>query len=205
MTRNGNGSFPGHLNASPNAIRTSQSLRLMRRDVLLSGFGAILAYGIGGGSSEAAGVTTDPNIAQFMDISCRMTDRQHLDPQVGAALYNGIIHSVPERKAQLSKLYNIMKSNNPGTSAELAKAAEQADPGFKDVIHDIMIGWYRGVADGKVVVYRTALMFDVTKDAIYPKTYAAGGPFYWTTQPPEVERPTGQPALSASPFVVEPT
>jgi len=55
------------------------------------------------------------------------------------------------------------------------------------------------------VVYRTALMFDVTKDAIYPKTYAAGGPFYWTTQPPEVERPMGQPALSASPFVVEPT
>lgn len=177
----------------------------MRRDVLLSGLGAMLASGLTSGSVHAESATGDPDLVRFMEISSCLTDRSYLDAQVGTALYRGIIQANPERTSQLSKLHSMMKAGSLTTSADLAKAAEQADPALKDVIHDIMVGWYRGVADGKVVVYRTALMFDVTKDAIYPKTYAAGGPFYWTTQPPEVERPTGQPALSASPFVVEPT
>lgn len=177
----------------------------MRRDVLLSGLGAMLASGLSSGTVHAESTSGDQDLTRFMEISSCLTDRSHLDPQIGAALYRGIVQATPERISELSKLHNIMKAGNLTASADLAKAAEQADPALKDAIHDIMVGWYRGVANGKVVVYRTALMFDVTKDAIYPKTYAAGGPFYWTTQPPEVERPTGQPALSASPFVVEPT
>lgn len=98
-----------------------------------------------------------------------------------------------------------MASGSFVSARALASAAEHSDPVFKDVIHEIMTGWYRGVADQKVVVYRSALMFDITKDAVYPKTYAAGGPFYWTQTPPEVAVPTGEPALSPSRFVVEPT
>lgn len=181
-------------------------MRLLRRDVLLTGIGVVLASGLPGSSSSRAQTATDDDeIKRFMAVSRCLTDRNQLDPGIGSALYNGIIQSDQERKTQLSTLHDIMADGHLAGSSDLARAAEKADPKLKDVIHDIMIGWYRGVANGKVVVYRSALMFDITKDAIYPKTYAAGGPFYWTTQPPDVVRPTGQPALSSSPFIVEPT
>ena len=195
--------------ASPNALRLNQSVRLMRRDVLLSGIGALAAWG--GASVLPAMADTpsaqaeDPGLARFMDVSHCLTDRTELDPAVGAALYAGMVQAKPEREAQIASLHELKAAKRLVTAAELAKAAEKTDTALKDTIHDIMIGWYRGVAGGKVVVYRSALMFDITKDAIYPKTYAAGGPFYWTTKPPEVARPTGLPALSPSPFVVEPT
>ena len=187
-------------------------MRLMRRDVLLSGIGALAAWG--GASAEPAleGNTplapppaVDPGVALFMDVSHCLTDRTELDQAVGAALYAGMVQATPERRAQIATLYELKAKHRLVTAAELAKAAEKADKSLKNAIHDVMIGWYRGVAGGKVVVYRTALMFDITKDAIYPKTYAAGGPFYWTSKPPEVARPTSLPALSPSPFVVEPT
>lgn len=210
MTQERRSPMAGSWRASPNAIKLNQSMRLMRRDVLLSGIGALAAWG---GASAAPVLDTvpppvpavDPGLAQFMDVSHCLTDRTELDSAVGAALYAGMVQAKPERTAQIATLYDLKAKYRLITAAELAKAAEKADKALKDTIHDIMIGWYRGVAGGKVVVYRTALMFDITKDAIYPKTYAAGGPFYWTTKPPEVARPTGLPALSPSPFVVEPT
>ncbi|WP_367159742.1 sorbitol dehydrogenase family protein [Kozakia baliensis] len=189
--------------SSPNAMRMNRLMRMTRRDALLMGMGTIAAYGIAGAAS--AGSAADPGIEQFMEVSRCLTDRSQLDPRIGAALYAGFIHATQERKAQISKLYDLLKNDRSATASEFAKAAEQTDSSLKDAIHDIMTGWYRGVADGKVVVYRSALMFDITKDAIFPKTYAAGGPFYWTTKPPEVARPTGLPALSPSSFVVEPT
>lgn len=182
-------------------------MRLMRRDVLLSGIGALAAWS-GAGATPVQGTPAaapDPGLERFMDVSHCLTDRTELDSAIGAALYAGIVQGASQRKAQIATLYDLKAKHRLITAAELAKAAEKADRSLKDAIHDIMIGWYRGVAGGKVVVYRSALMFDITKDAIYPKTYAAGGPFYWTTKPPEVARPTGLPALSPSPFVVEPT
>lgn len=181
----------------------------MRRDVLLSGIGALAAWGGAGGVPAMAetppAVVEDPGLARFMDVSHCLTDRTELDPAVGAALYANMAQATPERVAQIARLHELKAAKRLVTAAELAKEAEKADKSLKNAIHDIMIGWYRGVAGGKVVVYRSALMFDITKDAIYPKTYAAGGPFYWTSKPPEVARPTGLPALSPSPFVVEPT
>lgn len=207
MTQDRRCSFTGSWRVSPNAIKLNQSMRLMRRDVLLSGIGALAAWS-GAGATPVQGTPAaapDPGLERFMDVSHCLTDRTELDSAIGAALYAGIVRGASQRKAQIATLYDLKAKHRLITAAELAKAAEKADRSLKDAIHDIMIGWYRGVAGGKVVVYRSALMFDITKDAIYPKTYAAGGPFYWTTKPPEVARPTGLPALSPSPFVVEPT
>ena len=153
----------------------------------------------------AATPQDDAGVAQFMALSQRLTDRDALDPRIGHALYAGIVQGAPQRHDQIQKLHDLMAGGTFGSAHDLARAAEQADPAFKDLVHAIMTGWYRGVANQKVVVYRSALMFDITKDAIYPKTYAAGGPFYWTQTPPEVAKPTGEPALSPSKFVVEPT
>lgn len=198
-------------NVSPNAMRMARLLRMSRRDVLLTGMGAAVTYGVASGVAGAADAPSapaqgaDPVAAQFMAVSRLLTDRPTLDLRIGNALYAGIVQSDAGRQAQISKLHDLMSTQQFPSATAFAAAAEKADPALKDVIHDILTGWYRGVADGKVVVYRSALMFDITKDAVYPKTYATGGPFYWTTQPPEVDRPTGHPALSPSKFVVEPT
>lgn len=198
-------------NVSPNAMRMARLLRMSRRDVLMTGMGAAVTYGVTHGIAGAAETQaapapgTDPVATQFMAVSRLLTDRPALDLRIGNALYAGIVQSNADRQAQISTLHDLMSKEQFSSATAFAAAAEKADPALKDVIHDILTGWYRGVADGKVVVYRSALMFDITKDAVYPKTYATGGPFYWTTQPPEVDRPTGHPALSPSKFVVEPT
>ncbi|WP_061491858.1 sorbitol dehydrogenase family protein [Acetobacter malorum] len=198
-------------NVSPNAMRMARLMRMSRRDMLMTSMGAAVAYGVASGAAGAEETQpspapgADPVATQFMAVSRLLTDRPTLDLCIGNAIYAGIVHSSADRQAQISKLHDLMGSGQFTDATAFAAAAEKADPALKDVIHDILTGWYRGVADGKVVVYRSALMFDITKDAIYPKTYAAGGPFYWTTQPPEVDRPTGHPALSPSKFVVEPT
>ncbi|MCE2564503.1 sorbitol dehydrogenase family protein [Komagataeibacter sp. FNDCF1] len=202
--------FPASIHLStPNTARLNRMLRMSRRDVLLGAMGAT-AVTVGAGRGLAAdpapaGTGGDAEVALFMALSQRLTDRDTLDARIGQALYAGIVHAVPERREHIRKLHDIMTGGTFGTASELAAAAEHADPVFKDVVHDIMTGWYRGLADHKVVVYRSALMFDITKDAIYPKTYAAGGPFYWTQTPPEVAVPTGKAALSPSKFIIEPT
>ncbi|CEF42581.1 sorbitol dehydrogenase small subunit [Acetobacter senegalensis] len=192
--------------SSPNSMRINRMLRMSRRDVLLAGMGAAVASVTAQAAEPQPAVSSDvTEAAQFLTLSLRLTDRETLSPAIGSALYARIVQAVPERKAQISQLYTLMRQSHFESAQELAIAAEKAAPAFKDVIHDIMTGWYRGVADQKVVVYRSALMFDITKDAVYPKTYATGGPFYWTSKPPEVPLPTGAPGLSPSKFVVEPT
>lgn len=191
--------------SSPNAMRLNRLMRMSRRDTLMTGMAGMGVMAAGSVVAAEPLTGTDPELERFMKLSSRLTDRPSLDPRIGKALYERILQSGPERKAQLSKLTDLLDGGTYENASAFAKAVEQADPALKDVIHDLMTGWYRGVANGKVVVYRSALMFDVTKDAIYPKTYAAGGPFYWTTQPPEVDKPTGAPALSPSKFDVEPT
>ncbi|MBV1829216.1 sorbitol dehydrogenase [Komagataeibacter sp. AV436] len=197
--------FPTSIHRStPNAIRLNRALRMSRRDALLGAFGAAVVV-TGSRQGLAATAEQDTVVPLFMALSQRLTDRDTLDPRIGTALCAGIIHAVPERRDQIQKLHDFMTGGNFTSAHALAAAAEHQDPVFKAVIQDILTGWYRGLADHKVVVYRSALMFDITKDAIYPKTYATGGPFYWTQTPPEVAVPTGEPALSPSKLVIEPT
>lgn len=198
---------------SPNRMRLSRLLRMSRRDVLLGGMGTIAAGGLVSARASEPDARAqaqllsinDPLVKQFQDLSRRLTDRDTLNEWIGAALCTNIVQSGDKRKEQIQALHALLEGGQFASASDFARAAEKQDPAFKDLIHDIMAGWYRGVANGKVVVYRSALMFDITKDAVYPKTYAAGGPFYWTSKPPEVDPPKGRPALSSSKFVVEPT
>ncbi|PHY92615.1 sorbitol dehydrogenase [Acetobacter pomorum] len=191
---------------SPNAMRLNKLLRMSRRDALLGGIGLSVAGTTGIALADTAPATTNnEDISRFMQVSLRLTDRETLNPQIGAALYANIVHTNADRQEKLNALHALLEREKFTTASTFAHAAEKSDPKLKDVIHEILTGWYRGIADGKVVVYRSALMFDITKDAVYPKTYATGGPFYWTSKPPEVARPKGHPALSASALVIEPT
>ncbi|MEW9297086.1 sorbitol dehydrogenase family protein [Acetobacter oryzifermentans] len=192
--------------SSPNAMRLNKLLRMSRRDVLLGGIGLSVAGTTGAALANTAPTTPNTeDLSRFMQISQRLTDRDTLNPQIGAALYANIVHANADRQDKLNTLHTLLEREKFTTASAFAHAAEKSDPKLKDVIHEILTGWYRGIADGKVVIYRSALMFDITKDAVYPKTYATGGPFYWTSKPPEVARPKGHPALSASALVIEPT
>ncbi len=192
--------------ASPNAMRLNKLLRMSRRDVLLGGIGLSVAGTTGAALADTASTTANnEDLSRFMQVSQRLTDRDALNPQIGAALYANIVHANADRQDKLNALHTLLEREKFTTASAFAHAAEKSNPNLKDVIHEILTGWYRGIADGKVVVYRSALMFDITKDAVYPKTYATGGPFYWTSKPPEVARPKGHPALSASALVIEPT
>lgn len=206
MRQDRNGLPPAEWCATPNAMRLNRLMRMSRRDALMGGLGLSVSGLFASAHAQSAQNTEQSGeVGQFMAVSQRLTDRATLDSRIGTALYAGIVHANPDRQAKIQALHTLLEAKKPATAAAFAHAAEQADPTLKDVIHDILAGWYRGVADGKVVVYRSALMFDITKDAVYPKTYATGGPFYWVSKPPEVARPTGHPALSPSPFVIEPT
>lgn len=202
---------PSLWNVSPNRMRISRLLRMSRRDTLLTGMGAALTAGLSTASAQdkpaapASDTQDTQRVRQFMELSSRLTDRPELDTRIGTALYAGIISSNADRARQIADLADLLHSGSFASAADFARAAEKQNAASRDVIHDILTGWYRGIANKKVVVYRSALMFDLTKDAVYPKTYAAGGPFYWTTKPPEVERPLGHPALTPEKFIPEPT
>ncbi|MBV1837202.1 sorbitol dehydrogenase family protein [Acetobacter estunensis] len=194
--------------ASPNAIRLRSALRLSRRNTLMGvAAGAALGGSAWADAPVAGVVPAAPLMApdHFMALSRRLTDRPTLDARIGAALLDELLKVDAKRPQQLRKLHALMEKTRPKSGSAFAREAEKADPAFRDVIREILAGWYRGVANGRVVVYRSALMFDITKDAIFPKTYAAGGPFYWTSKPPEVAPPTGTPALPPIKLVIEPT
>ncbi|MFT8718336.1 sorbitol dehydrogenase family protein [Acetobacter sp.] len=207
MTMDRTGQFFFGRCASPNAIRLRSVLRLSRRDTLMGVAAGLALTGSAWADTPATkgSGSLSPSVDQFMALSAKLTERSSLDPLIGAALLDQLVQTDANRPPQMTALHELMVREQPKTAEDFARAAEKADPAFKDLIHDILAGWYRGVANGRVVVYRSALMFDITKDAVYPKTYAAGGPFYWTTQPPDVPRPTGHPALSPSKLVIEPT
>lgn len=206
MQQDRKGLPPAEWCSTPNAMRLNRLMRMSRRDALLGGLGLSVSGVVTAAQAQTAqNAEQSGDIGRFMAVSLRLTDRTALDSRIGTALYAGIVHANPDRQAKIQVLATLLDTQKPATAAEFAHAAEHEDPSLKEVIHDILAGWYRGVANGKVVVYRSALMFDITKDAVYPKTYATGGPFYWVSKPPEVERPTGHPALSPSPFVIEPT
>lgn len=121
-------------------------LRMSRRDVLLAGMGAAVASVTAQAAEPQPAVSSGvTEAAQFLTLSLRLTDRETLSPAIGSALYARIVQAVPERKAQISQLYTLMRQSHFESAQELAIAAEKADPAFKDVIHDIMTGWYRGI------------------------------------------------------------
>ncbi|OUJ13802.1 sorbitol dehydrogenase [Acetobacter sp. DsW_063] len=142
-------------------------------------------------------------LQRFMTVSLRLTDRDTLHPLMGRALYDTLLDANIARRREIGQLYDLLKAGHFASASEFAHAAEQSNPVLKDTIHDLMHGWYRGVVGQTVVVYRAAIMFALTQDAVFSKTYATAKPFYWTERPPVVGQPQGQPALSPSEYVAE--
>ncbi|MFW7269286.1 sugar dehydrogenase complex small subunit [Gluconacetobacter sp. Hr-1-5] len=178
--------------------------QLRRRALLAAGASLLAAASLPlPARSSTLSTTTPEELQRFMTVSLRLTDRDTLQPLMGRALFDTLLEVNATRRREIGQLYDLLQAGHFASASEFAHAAEQSDPAFKETIHDLMHGWYRGVVGQTVVVYRAAIMFALTQDAVFPKTYATAKPFYWTERPPVVGQPQGQPALSPSQYVAE--
>ncbi|GLH28890.1 hypothetical protein WSS15_15400 [Acetobacter pasteurianus] len=85
--------------ASPNAMRLNKLLRMSRRDVLLGGIGLSVASTTGAALAADTSPATPNNedLSGFMQVSQRLTDRDTLNPQIGAALYANIVAEISQK------------------------------------------------------------------------------------------------------------
>ncbi|WP_249023679.1 sorbitol dehydrogenase family protein [Acetobacter ascendens] len=97
--------------ASPNAMRLNKLLRMSRRDVLLGGLGLSVA-GTTGAALAADTIPATANtedLSRFMLVSQRLTDRDALNSQIGAALYANIVQANADRKDQINALHTLLR------------------------------------------------------------------------------------------------
>ncbi|MFT8736443.1 MAG: sorbitol dehydrogenase family protein [Zymomonas mobilis] len=166
-----------------------------RRHILATGLSAVAISVTADISSDASSPTAGADSLDFMKISLCLTDRKTLDPVLGKALFCRLIGKTPKRQAKFGQLSSIFNSQPWENANHFVTTAVKQNPDLPPLIRDILHGWYRGIVDEKVVVYRSAMMFSLTRNILYPKTYANGDLFYWTSRPPEVPLPKGQPVM----------
>jgi hypothetical protein len=90
----------------------------------------------------------------------------------------------PQMFTQLSGLAKLaIHATDP---ASLISASGEAKPTALAII----AAWYTGTvgigAQAVTLAYRDALMQRPVADALWPPTYAAGGPGWWTATPPDI-------------------
>ncbi|GEB89076.1 hypothetical protein ZMO02_07130 [Zymomonas mobilis subsp. pomaceae] len=117
---------------------------------------------------------------------------------MGQALLKNLIESDEKRLSQIVQMHKILKSKNWESARDFTRAVVQENSQLANVIRDILHGWYRGIVNNKVIVYQSAMMFTLTKNVLYPKTYANGEVFYWASKPPTILPTQTQPVMAPS-------
>jgi hypothetical protein len=120
----------------------------------------------------------------FMHLSQVLTGKMDLDPVTAARMADAFGKLYPKMSAQFAGLAKLAAhATNP---ASLIEASGEAKPTALAII----ASWYTGtVGSGTQAVtlaYRDALMQRPVADALWPPTYARGGPGWWTATPPDV-------------------
>lgn len=142
--------------------------------------------------SAAAPIEPEPDPA-FLALSRALTGKQDLDPLTAARLSDAFRRTAPDIHNRFADLARLTKSGPVSLLAldnHHLRAAALA----------IVAAWYTGSL-GKgprtvTVAYRDALMQRTVADAMYPPTYALGGPGWWTEAPPPVDRQRSHGARS---------
>ncbi|MFT8973670.1 sorbitol dehydrogenase family protein [Zymomonas mobilis] len=167
-----------------------------RRHILTTGLSVVaLSVTADIASNASSSPLSSADVLHFMKLSLCLTDRKTLDPVLGKALFSKLTDNNLKRRTQLDQLLALFNRQTWDNANHFVKEAVKENPDAPPLIRDILHGWYRGIVDNKVVVYRSAMMFSLTRNILYPKTYANGDLFYWTTRPPEVPLPKAQPAM----------
>ena len=138
------------------------------------------------GGAEGASLTQPRADPVFLRLSQALTGHADLDPLTAARLSAAFTQVAPEHLARFKPLADLAR---PGqTPNDLLASAQGAGLGLTALI--IVAAWYTGTAGSGpkaiTVAYRDALMQRPVADALFPPTYAIGGPAWWTAETPDV-------------------
>lgn len=174
----------------PDLLQTKVATAASRRSVLL-GIAVALCAGActGHGPHGSAADSEPPPAPQFLKLSQDLTGHADLDPLTAARLAEAFAIVAPAVHGQFAAL-SLLKGANPG-----ALLAAAQGKGLDSAVLAIVAAWYTGSLGKephvRTVAYREALMQRTVADALFPPTYALGGPGWWTAPPPPVQAGQG--------------
>lgn len=156
-----------------------------RRTFLLGTGSAVILMACGkavpAGTQRSLLLHGDP---EFMHLSQVLTGKMDLDPVTAARMADAFGRLYPQMSAQFAELAKLaVHATGPAALVEMAGAA-------RPTALAVIAAWYTGtVGSGTQAVtlaYRDALMQGPVDDALWPPTYARGGPGWWTATPPDL-------------------
>lgn len=174
------------MNAShPDWLDCPVSTPTSRRSVLLGISVALFAAACSEQQSTVPRDIGDPvPDPGFLKLSKALTGKDDLNEVTAARLSAAFRRLAPEVHGSFASLARLHEDD---PSALLAAAETH---GLKAAALAIVAAWYTGslgkAPRSATVAYRDALMQRPVADAMYPPTYAAGGPGWWTAAPPAV-------------------
>lgn len=174
----------------PDLLQTKVATAASRRSVLL-GIAAALCAGACTGCHPptSEGTIEPPPAPQFLKLSQSLTGHSDLDPLTAARLVDAFERLAPTVHDQFAAL-SLLSGDSP---AALLAAAQTK--GLDGAVLAIVAAWYTGSLGKEphsgTVAYRDALMQRPVADALFPPTYAMGGPGWWTAPPPPVQSAQG--------------
>ena len=167
-------------------IYQEPKIDLRSRRTFLLGTGSAVLW-MACGKLVAAGPTSsllphdDP---AFLRLSQALTGKMDLDPITAARMADAFGKLYPQMAAQLAGLAKLaVHATDPASLIGMSGAA-------KPTALAIIAAWYTGTVgrgtQAVTLAYRDALMQRPVDDALWPPTYARGGPGWWTAPPPEL-------------------
>ncbi|WP_421846357.1 sugar dehydrogenase complex small subunit [Novosphingobium sp.] len=174
----------------PDLLQTKVATAASRRSVLLGIAVALCAGACSGRGPHGSPMESEPPPAPlFLKLSQDLTGHADLDALTAARLAEAFEIVAPAVHGQFAALARL-KGDNPAALLAAAQAK-----GLDSAVLAIVAAWYTGSLGKephtRTVAYREALMQRPVADALYPPTYALGGPGWWTAPPPPVEAEPG--------------
>ncbi|PUA17927.1 sorbitol dehydrogenase family protein [Glaciimonas sp. PCH181] len=207
--------LPDRTNATPQAISSavfapSASPHLLKRRNLLLLAGASFAVlsmprWLQQASAQSTTVIT-PKIPaadsqqqrDFLALSVLLTARPKLNSRTSARTYAALSAQLVEFEKQSADLWQFAQTQQI-KDVDALVAAVESNADLSKVLHQIVSAWYLGVvgngAQGQVIAFEQALMFDPVRDAVVVPTYCRAAPGYWVKQVIPVNQ-VGQTAVS---------
>lgn len=175
----------------PELLQAKVATAASRRSVLL-GIAVALCAGActGHHPHTSEGATEPPPAPEFLKLSQALTGHADLDALTAARLAEAFSQLSPAVHGQFAALSRL-SGENPAALLAAAQAKE-----LDGAVLAIIAAWYTGSLGkephSRTVAYRDALMQRPVADALFPPTYALGGPGWWTAPPPPVQAVRGR-------------
>jgi hypothetical protein len=170
---------------------TTQTKPILRRTLPKTGATALGVAVLGASMQKAvraagaAETATAVSVDKFMAAS-RCLIQHELSADVGARMVGILYAKISTLDADLDAIVSTARKKNSKVVEDFFDALP--DGHVKDSAHQIIFGWYAGVADesptAEVFAYEEAPMYQPTKDAVALPTYSFNGPNHWTDVDP---------------------